>query len=364
MSCWSVGNCIAVGGYYDANGFQNMTATRTNGVWAPAVKSDVPSDAGTPNPDAGFSAVSCVTGGSCTAVGDYGNTSGYYNAQAADVLNDATPPKITHTVTPNAPDGSAGWYRGTPSVTFDVTDPESPATPEGTSCKARIIDTDGADQSFTCTATSLGGTTSDTVTINRDSTAPTVSFDNGGIADGGSYVWGSTPAAPTCSASDATSGVDGTCTVTGYDTTVGPQKLAATATDKAGNTTTITRSYTVTPWTTSGFFAPVDMGGVLNTVKGGATVPVKFKVTAGSTPVTDPATVGAFSATKVTCATGLPTDAIETTTTTGGTTLRYDATAGQFIYNWQTPKTTAGTCYKLTLTTPDSTPTSALFQLK
>jgi hypothetical protein len=150
--------------------------------------------------------------------------------------------------------------------------------------------------------------------------------------------------------------------VTGYSTAVGSHTLTATAKDRAGNTATATSTYTVKSWTTSGFFAPVDMGGVLNSVKGGSTVPVKFKVAAGSTPVTDPSKVGAFSATKVTCATGAPTDAVETTTT-GATSLRYDATAGQFIYNWQTPKT-AATCYRLTLTTPDGTPTRALFQLK
>ena len=39
------------------------------------------------------------------------------------------------------------------------------------------------------------------------------------------------------------------------------------------------------------------------------------------------------------------TDAIETFFTTGGTALRYDATGGQFVQNWQTPKK-PGTCYR------------------
>ncbi|MDQ3884869.1 MAG: PxKF domain-containing protein [Thermoproteota archaeon] len=34
---------------------------------------------------------------------------------------------------------------------------------------------------------------------------------------------------------------------------------------------------------------------------------------------------------------------------TGGTTLRYDSTSGQFVYNWQTPKE-AGICYDTTFT--------------
>jgi hypothetical protein len=43
------------------------------------------------------------------------------------------------------------------------------------------------------------------------------------------------------------------------------------------------------------------------------------------------------------------TDDIETTAT-GGTSLRYDLTAGQYVYNWKTPST-AGTCYRVTMTT-------------
>lgn len=130
----------------------------------------------------------------------------------------------------------------------------------------------------------------------------------------------------------------------------------ATATDKAGNTASSTRTYTVDPWRTDGFAKPIDMGGVFNTVKNGSTVPVKFAVYAGDTKVTDTSKV-AFSAAKVTCATGAVEDAVEVTA--GATSLRYDSTAGQFIYNWATPQT-AGACYALTMTTADGTATKAL----
>ena len=50
-------------------------------------------------------------------------------------------------------------------------------------------------------------------------------------------------------------------------------------------------------------------------------------------------------------------------TTSGGTTLRYDATAGQFIQNWQTPKK-AGACYQVTMTSADGSDLHALFKLK
>ena len=58
----------------------------------------------------------------------------------------------------------------------------------------------------------------------------------------------------------------------------------------------------------------------------------------------------------------MPTDDIELVTT-GGTNLRYDSAAGQFIQNWQTPKK-PGTCYTVTMTTDDGSKISANFILK
>ena len=45
-------------------------------------------------------------------------------------------------------------------------------------------------------------------------------------------------------------------------------------------------------------------------------------------------------------------DDIETLAT-GNTALRYDTTAGQFIYNWKTPGT-ASKCYRVTMTASDN----------
>ena len=50
-------------------------------------------------------------------------------------------------------------------------------------------------------------------------------------------------------------------------------------------------------------------------------------------------------------------------TSTGGTSLRYDATGGQFIQNWKTP-TGAGSCYTATMTALDGSSITAYFKIK
>ena len=146
----------------------------------------------------------------------------------------------------------------------------------------------------------------------------------------------------------------------------GVTTVHCSATDAADNAAT--GSFTVTvAFTTKGFYQPVDMTPpssaiVWNTVKNGSTVPLKFEVFAGSTELTDTAAVNQpLKATGVTCAGGT-TDDIELVST-GGTSLRYDTTGGQFIYNWQTPKK-VGACYLVTVSMIDGSSLSAYFRLK
>jgi hypothetical protein len=279
-----------------------------------------------------------------------GNTS---QGSVGDIKVDKTPPSITFESRTAAND--EGWNKGDVDVTWSCTDDGS--GPVATSV-TETVSGEGENLGATGTCTDVAGNTaSDTQTgINIDRTKPTVRWD-GGPAGGSTYFFGSVPSEPTCTASDALSGGD-ECTVSGYGTTVGPHTMA---TDMAGNVETVTRSYTVAARSLHGFFQPVDMGNVWNTVKAGSTVPLKFEVFAGSTELTNPAIIETFSVKSVTCpGASTPTDEIEFTTT-GGTALWYSD--GQFIQNWQTPKG-AGGCYRVTLTADDNSAVNAQFKLK
>jgi hypothetical protein len=291
--------------------------------------------------------------GTCEDVA--GNTAS--NTQSG-INIDKTAPAITF-VSRTAVNGN-GWNNSNVTVNWSCSDGGSSVVSGSVS---KTLSDEGANQSATATCEDLAGNEASNTQsgINIDKTAPSVSLV-GGPADGASYYFGSVPAAPTCNASDSLSLLDGPCAISGYSAGVGSHTVTASAKDKAGNTASDSRGYTVLAWTLKGFYQPVDMGGVLNIVKNGSTVPLKFEIFAGSTELTDTANVKSLTSAKVNCDGTAPVDEIEATAT-GGTSLRYDATAGQFVYNWQTPKT-AGVCYRVTMTTQDASSLVALFRLK
>jgi hypothetical protein len=164
--------------------------------------------------------------------------------------------------------------------------------------------------------------------------------------------------------SDATSGIDhcpGSVTVP--TDTVGTFTLPEPATDRAGNTTSIT--YTVEEYAFGGFEAPIDPLAV-NRVKAGSAVPVKFVLRTQDGPVSDPsAVVSISSATSASCASPVP-----GATTDPGTvsdplsSLRLDRATGRFTYVWKTDRSWSGQCRMLTVALDDGTSHQVLFQLR
>jgi hypothetical protein len=181
-----------------------------------------------------------ANGGACSQV------DGTKSVAVSAAPTDSTPPVITETVSPAAPDGQNGWYKSNVSVSWTVNDPNSAITSKSAACDTITnINTDTTGQTVTCQATSAGGTASKSVTIKRDATPPTNIQFAGGPAANGSYTFGNVPNAPTCTADGAVSGLASPCAVTGYSNAVGSHTLTATATDNAGNSATQTRTYTV-----------------------------------------------------------------------------------------------------------------------
>jgi hypothetical protein len=103
----------------------------------------------------------------------------------------------------------------------------------------------------------------------------------------------------------------------------------------------------------------VDNPPIVNKVKAGSAVPVKFSL--GGDFGLDILASGYPTWTKSTCQTG-DISLIEETVTAGESKLVYDPLTGQYTYIWKTDKKWAGTCGSLSFQFIDGTEKEALFQ--
>jgi subtilisin family serine protease len=111
-----------------------------------------------------------------------------------------------------------------------------------------------------------------------------------------------------------------------------------------------------------GFYKPVDMTPdgatrMYNSVKGGSTVPLKFRVYSGLNEVVDPTGMSA-SWRSVNCVSGDIDPQLLEADSTSAVGLRYSS--GQFIFNWAVPKG-AGKCYQVTIVAADGTQLDGAF---
>ena len=125
--------------------------------------------------------------------------------------------------------------------------------------------------------------------------------------------------------------------------------------------TDASRSGTVAAAPFTGFFAPLNNAPIVNSAKAGSTIPVKFSL--GGDHGLAIFAAGFPKATKVACIAGEPVDAIEETPPSASG-LTYDAAADRYQYNWRTPKSYAGSCYRLDVRFVDGSTFSANFIFK
>ena len=159
---------------------------------------------------------------------------------AVSCNTDATPPVITPTITGTL--GNNGWYTNDVTVSWSVTDPES-AISSSTGCVTGVINTDTAGTTLTCSATSVGGTDSQSITIKRDATPPTIT------APPSITLVSSTPVSPPLGAPTVSDNLDPSPIVTNNaPVSFAPGStitVSWTATDQAGNFATATQQVTI-----------------------------------------------------------------------------------------------------------------------
>jgi hypothetical protein len=114
--------------------------------------------------------------------------------------------------------------------------------------------------------------------------------------------------------------------------------------------TYVNSSLTITYDWGTGFLSPVDNLPVVNGIKAGSAVPVKFSLKGDKG-------LGIFTAgypksVTVNCETGVPVDEIEETVTAGSSSLSYDPVADQYAYLWKTDRSWAG-CRQLQVVLKD-----------
>jgi hypothetical protein len=300
-----------------------------------------------------------------SATGTCEDVAGNTAEDTQDGINiDLTDPTISAALDKSP--AATGWFNiatGAPTVSFTCGDELSGLDDDG--CPGSHLFGEGAGQSWEGTVYDKAGNGASVGVsdIDVDLTAPTIMINV--PEDGGDYSLNE-PVASDYSCSDVTSKI-ATCegpVANGdyFDTSmVGSNDFTVTATDKAGNSNTLTHTYYVN-YIFLGFFSPVNNPDTVNSAKAGQAIPIKWQLT---DYYGNPVEVkGDWSVTALltgTCGSG-PVDQIETYAGSSGWQYLGD---GYWQFNWKTPKSYAGLCLTMTLNLGDgNTDHFAYFKFK
>ena len=111
--------------------------------------------------------------GEQTVTCEYTDGGGLFDSDSVTyAIVDTSEPTIGYTVNPTNADGAGNWYRGTVTLTWHVSEPQSPNSLEVTGCEDQLIDADQEATDYTCSATSSGGAVAAVRWPRRCATAP------------------------------------------------------------------------------------------------------------------------------------------------------------------------------------------------
>jgi hypothetical protein len=296
-------------------------------------------------------------------VGSAVNPEGRNEGWIADLGHaDSTPPEMVPQVTGTL--GNNDWYRSNVILNWKVTDSDSGITSTN-GCSPQTLTNDTPGTAFTCFATNGAGTTgSNSITLKIDQSAPQINVISPAAS---SYIVNANlTAAYAC-----TDPVSGTTSCKGsvpsgavFSTSpVNSHTFLVNATDGAGNTSTKAVTYKI-EYDWRGFLKPAKNFPSTNVVKAGVTIPIKWQLLdANGQFITDLTSLAGTSHTPQPCQSS-SVNTIEQTSAASGPVFRYDKTANQFVYHWQTKKSWVGTCRLFQVTLRDGNIKWARFQFR
>jgi hypothetical protein len=306
---------------------------------------------GTYTVDAYFNGTIPLNNGSSLTLSDDFYESSSRTGLSLTLVGDTTPPTITATAVKadNTPYTAGTWTNQTVTVHFTCSD-------SGTGIASCPADqTFATDGTFTATGTATDNANNSASAsfgpIQIDKTAPTLAPT---VSPNPVYLNGTATA--TAGATDNGSGIATQSCGTIVTNTVGTKTVTCTATDNAGNTTTVSTTYRVI-YRFDGFLQPINDTNhtqvcgspcVVSIFRGGSTVPVKFQlkdadgniVQAGSLPIWVTPVRGNRTSSSVD-------ESVYSGSTTSGSNYRWDSTLSQYIFNWGTRGFAAGYYWRI-----------------